>query len=464
MQRPGEPFDDHIRRSLVVGPDEAELFFTLLESEDDEARDPEIFEKGLDALLKFWLIHSGGEKCPQRRWSMDSVSNGTMPSMHPLRRIVPLALVVLGFTPSIAGAMFFADVPDTHPYAESIDLLRQREIIQGFIVPGERRVFWPESSVTRAEFTKMIISALAPQTLIEGCLSDASSLEKYGLGMQFSDVPPDAWFAPVVCVAWSYGFISGYGDGSFRPDRSISLDEGAKILSIAFRLAPVKIPDLDLLGKEWYKPYLHYMDMAEAIPPSVQDHAHILTRGEVAEMLARLLKLPSELPPVQRISLDEVEVSNPVTWKTEEQPDLGFSLSYPNVWPKPRLLSRSVFDRETQPQLPSLWKLYIGPQRECWGWNACVETDFSLTAFDRLHARDAIAELEEASNVYILSDQTVGRTRTILFEEQMACTTRNALILTPRHFQRFSLHCGSTLHNPETAFMRMLAKLKVSED
>lgn len=384
-----------------------------------------------------------------------------MTCMRLLRWIVSLTVIALGFIPYAAAAMFFADVPEGHPYAESIELLRQREIVQGFIVPGERRVFWPESPVTRAEFAQMIVHALAPQVLIDDCLTDASALEGYGLGMPFPDVAEDAWYAPAVCVAWSYRYVSGYGDGSFRPDRPITLAEASKILSVAFSLAPLEIPDLTVLGTEWYKPSLHYMDAAGAIPPSVQGYAHILSRGEVAEILARLLKLPSDQPPAERIALDEVEVAHPVTWTKTLNRELGYALSYPDSWPVPHLVNRNTYDGTIVPKLPSLWKLYIGPQKECWGWNACVETDFSLTAFNWDHAPQAIEELRDASNVTLLSDQTVDRKRTILYEETSSCTARAAFILTPDHFFRFTTHCGSKLDNPETAFMRMLGRLQI---
>ncbi|MDO8468194.1 MAG: S-layer homology domain-containing protein [Candidatus Peribacter sp.] len=385
--------------------------------------------------------------------------------MWTLRWIASLVIIALGCLPTAAAASAFSDVPDTHPYAEAIELLRQRGIVQGFIVPGDYHAFWPESAVTRAEFVKMIVHALSPQVLIDGCLDDASSLQKYGLGMQFSDVTTDAWYAPSVCVAWSYRFVSGYGDGSFRPDRPITLAEGAKILSIAFKLAPIEIPDLDLLGTEWYKPYLHYMDSEGAIPPSAQGYAHILTRGEVAEMLARLLKLPSELPPAQRIALDEVEVANPVTWAEAHNETLGYALSYPNSWPVPHLVTRSTYDGSLSPKLPTLWQLFAGPQRKCLGGSLCIETDFSLTGFDHKGAADALDALRADPAVHILSDEIVDHTWTILYDETTdACTGRSAFIITPKRFVRFTLHCGSQLHNPQTAFMRMLSKLQIPEN
>lgn len=382
--------------------------------------------------------------------------------MRMLRWIVSLLIIAAGFLPVAAAATHFADVPDTHPYAEAIEMLRQREIVQGFVVPGEHTVFWPASPVTRAEFVQMLAKALAPQVLIDSCLTDAASLDQYGLGMPFADVSTDAWYAPAVCVSWSYRFVSGYGDGSFRPDRPITLAEGAKIFSTAFSLAPLEIPDLTVLGTEWYKPYIHYMDTAGAIPDTAQDYAHVLSRGEVAEMLARLLKLPSDKPPEQRIALAEDDVKNPVDWTAMVDLDRGFSFSYPNSWPAPHLVARSTYSGDIQPKLSTLWSLFAGPERDCWGGSACIERDFSLTAFDRSLGRRAIEELNAATSVSILSDETVEDTRTILFEEETSnCTVRSAYLFTHNRFLRLSLHCGSDLHDPETAFMRLLGRLQV---
>lgn len=52
----------------------------------------------------------------------------------------------------------------------------------------------------------------------------------------FSDVPRGAWFAEAVTEAVSQGWIKGYPDGTFKPDQAINNAEWATILQRAFML------------------------------------------------------------------------------------------------------------------------------------------------------------------------------------------------------------------------------------
>lgn len=54
----------------------------------------------------------------------------------------------------------------------------------------------------------------------------------------FSDVPRDAWFADSVNTAVAEGWIKGYEDGTFRPANSINNAEWATLLLRAFDIAP----------------------------------------------------------------------------------------------------------------------------------------------------------------------------------------------------------------------------------
>lgn len=387
-------------------------------------------------------------------------SNDPLPLMLRTHRwTLTLTLTLLPFA---TQAGYFRDVQDTDPYAPAIEALRELGIVEGFEHPGERRVFWPDASVTRAEFVKMTIMALYPQTTIESCLGDESSLTKYGLGMPFWDAPRDVWFAPVLCMAWARHLVSGFSDGSFRPDSAITLAEGAKILAVGFNLPTLNAPDLESLGDEWYRPSILAMSRAHAIPVSVQGFDHRLTRGEVAEMLARLLNVLQENP-VAAASLSPGQAANPVTWVPYPRRDLKFSLSYPSSWATPHELPAGTFDRDRLPQLKSTWKIFLGPARTCWGWNACVERDFSLAAFPHSTADMAVQDLEESDTTRLLSDETVNGMRTVLFEEEGDCPLRSAFIITRTEFLRFSLHCGSTLSDPVNVFLQLLGRLTVND-
>ncbi len=371
-------------------------------------------------------------------------------------------VLTFALLPLSAHAGYFRDVEDDAPYAPAIEMLRELGIVEGFEHPGERRVFWPESSVTRAEFVKMTVQALYPETQIASCMDDEANLTRYGLGMVFWDVPRDAWFAPSACTAWSHHLVSGYSDGSYRPDRTITLAEGAKILAVGFGLPTLNAPDLTSLGDEWYRPSILALSKAKAIPQTAEGYDHRLTRGEVAEMLARLLQIADENP-VAAVSLSPGDAANPVTWVPYVRRDLKFSFSYPSVWDKPQELPAGAFDRDRLPALKSAWKIYFGPARTCWGWNLCVERDFSLAAFPRSAFDVAVEDLRQNLSARILSDETVNGMRTVLFEEEGDCPLRSAYIATRETFLRFSLHCGSTLSDPVNVFLRLLGKLTVLE-
>src|SRR5450830_653727 len=46
----------------------------------------------------------------------------------------------------------------------------------------------------------------------------------------FSDVSPDAWYAHAVAVAIAAGYINGFPDGTMRPDSLISREQAATII------------------------------------------------------------------------------------------------------------------------------------------------------------------------------------------------------------------------------------------
>lgn len=100
----------------------------------------------------------------------------------------------------------------------------------------------------------------------------------------FPDVVSGNWYTQYVCFAKSRGIVQGYADGTFRPGQNISLNESLKIIYESMDLA-VDNPDAVFKFK-YYSPAMK----AGYIPDElVKGFDEILTRGQISEILYRIL-------------------------------------------------------------------------------------------------------------------------------------------------------------------------------
>jgi len=156
----------------------------------------------------------------------------------------------------------------------------------------DSRLFRPEDSITRAEFLKVLMRALA-------C--------RYNLPLEvsrtdFTDIDTTAWYAPYIQLAHQNGWISGYSDNTFRPHDPITRQEAAKIIVNVIGLP--KTQDLtiktDIPSGSEFTPALHTLHaygIFQGDPlPHRADAAFIrfrpestLSRGEMARVLDRML-------------------------------------------------------------------------------------------------------------------------------------------------------------------------------
>ncbi|MGN1007330.1 MAG: S-layer homology domain-containing protein [Butyricicoccus sp.] len=110
-----------------------------------------------------------------------------------------------------ANTVRFTDVKDDAWYAEAVRTLAGMGVISGY---GDGR-FQPGKSVTRAEFTAMSMRFA----------KDASGQNI------FSDVKSSAWYYGAVMGSVAYGWVNGYGDGTFRADETITRAEVVTIVN-----------------------------------------------------------------------------------------------------------------------------------------------------------------------------------------------------------------------------------------
>ena len=85
----------------------------------------------------------------------------------------------------------------------------------GYVGGYEDNTFKPNNDITRAEFVR-IVNKYFGFTQAEG--------------ENFTDVSEGAWYYKDICIGIRAGYINGYQDGTFRPNKSITREEAASIV------------------------------------------------------------------------------------------------------------------------------------------------------------------------------------------------------------------------------------------
>ncbi|MGG1517235.1 S-layer homology domain-containing protein [Paenibacillus oryzisoli] len=183
----------------------------------------------------------------------------------------------------------FADVA-THWSKIDVNDLASRLIVQG----TSADTFSPDRSITRAEFTSILLRALGlhtPQT-------DQPLV-------QFSDVSASDWFGQSIGTAVSYKLISGYNDGTFQPDGLITRAEAMTMLERAMPLVHLSLIQDAQAANALLAAFADEADIQpwarQAVASSVKqgiaqgaDHNELapqanLTRAQTAAMIRRML-------------------------------------------------------------------------------------------------------------------------------------------------------------------------------
>ena len=104
----------------------------------------------------------------------------------------------------------FPDVSASASYAEAVKVLSEAGIIQG----DANGKFNPEQTVTRAQAAAFLCRMLG--------IEETAKVKK---STKFSDVPQSYWASGYVAAIADQGVISGYTDGSFKPNNPVSYRE-----------------------------------------------------------------------------------------------------------------------------------------------------------------------------------------------------------------------------------------------
>lgn len=190
----------------------------------------------------------------------------------------------------ISSPKNFTDVQN-HWAKEAVNDMASRLVING----APDGLFYPNKEITRAEFASIVIRALG--------------LMRPGTGKDvFNDVLKSNWYYDAVSIAYEYGIISGYGNGKFGPDDTVTREQAMTMIAKAMKIIGLKF---EMKDNEMNSLLLNYSDRAAASDYAKTSIAaclkagiitgrsnntiapkNYITRAEVAVIVQKLLRKP----------------------------------------------------------------------------------------------------------------------------------------------------------------------------
>lgn len=124
-----------------------------------------------------------------------------------MKKILSLLLAAVMLTGSLPAALAASDTSDS--VIERV--VKAAEIMVGDS-SGNLNL---DSTVTRAEYAKMLVCASTSKDSVAGASNSSP----------FKDVPYTHWAAGYIKTAVQQGWLSGYLDGSYKPNKTVTLEE-----------------------------------------------------------------------------------------------------------------------------------------------------------------------------------------------------------------------------------------------
>lgn len=181
-----------------------------------------------------------------------------------------VSLAVLPAQAADTSVTNFADISDRDT-AAAVEALRLLEVLDGY----SDGTFRPSTVLTRAQFCKMAVYAM----------NGTDQLGRYRTVTVFPDVKPSHWAAAYInMAAKGKGIISGYVDGLFHPDQTVTVGQAVTIL---LRLLGYKDENI---GGIWPDSYMAEASLVGLTDGIKSDASAGLTRGDAAKLFLNLLR------------------------------------------------------------------------------------------------------------------------------------------------------------------------------
>lgn len=185
-----------------------------------------------------------------------------------MKKLKLLIMVLIAFNISI-GAYAYSDIEAWTEYSEPVARLGALGILNGY----DDGTFRPNDRITRAEFAKVIVCALQKE-------QDAMS---GGYVSPFDDVMAGEWYVPYINFVSDNSIVTGYVDGTYKPDNDITY---AEVSTIILRMLGYNETDL---GYYWPNNYVTKANSMRLANMDWADPNAAVTRSTAAIMLDNAL-------------------------------------------------------------------------------------------------------------------------------------------------------------------------------
>lgn len=220
----------------------------------------------------------------------------------------------------LAFIMLVSIASPSFAQVDKVGVLQEKNIVVGRD-EGDLQL---DSTLTRAEFMKLLVHASGMESVLEKQQYDRNS---------FKDVPASHWAFKYIEFMKSLGVASGYPDGGFKPDDSISYEE---VISFVVRIDRDFKDIKKMQGKNWATPYIDYAKregLLEGI--TVTEFTKNSIRRDIFDFVYNALPM-LETRNVLRDKLVDAKKTSEEKTKNTELKSFTFITPTPNPAPTPK--------------------------------------------------------------------------------------------------------------------------------
>ena len=151
-----------------------------------------------------------------------------------------------------------------------------------YMVGYPNGTFKPDGNITRAEVATIIYRLMTTET----------RAKFHSTTSTFSDVKSNDWFNEAICTLVKAGIVTGYTDGTFKPNANVTRAEFSAMIARMFSVSYVGNNTFEDINGHWAEQYLNLLAKLGILKGDDNGNANpdaYLTRAQTAAMSNRLV-------------------------------------------------------------------------------------------------------------------------------------------------------------------------------